>query len=117
MSSIQSALLSQPLPLSDAFGGGGYAKIKPNLNEEQKAAKDFESVFTTMLLKEMRQTLESDSLFSGDSSDIYGGLFDQFLGQHIADAGGLGLAKVVSEGLDRLKLAERTQPNPPAAKP
>jgi Rod binding domain-containing protein len=116
MSSIQNALLSQPLPLSDAFGVSS-AKVKPNLPDEQKAAKDFESVFTTMMLKEMRQTLDADSLFSGDSSDIYGGLFDQFLGQHIADAGGMGLAKVVREGLDRLRTPVQTQDKPLVVKP
>jgi len=33
----------------------------------------------------MRQTLEPDTMFPGDHGDILGGLFDLFLGQHLAD--------------------------------
>lgn len=66
-------------------------------------AREFESVFVSMLLKEMRQSLEG-GLFPGDSSDTLGGLFDMMMGQHIADStGGLGLAqsleKYLSAGL------------------
>jgi flagellar protein FlgJ len=56
-------------------------------------AKEFESTFLSMLLKEMRQTLEEDGgFFPGDTGDVQGGLFDLFLGKHLADAGGVGLA-------------------------
>lgn len=110
MSSVQSALMSQPLPLSDAFAGN-HTSAKPALNDQEKAAKDFESVFTTMLMSEMRKTLEPGSLFSEDTADVYGGLFDQFIGQHIADAGGIGLAKMVRESLG----ARAGSPQLPAA--
>jgi Rod binding domain-containing protein len=63
-------------------------------------ARQFESLFTTQILKEMRQTLEPGGLFSGDNSDIYGGLFDQYLGKHLAQAGGLGLATMIQRQLD-----------------
>ena len=56
-------------------------------------AKEMEATFLSMLLKEMRQTLEPDGgLFPGDTGDVQGGMFDLFLGQHLAAAGGFGLA-------------------------
>lgn len=110
MSSIQTALMSQPLPLSQA-SGPGFAQPTPQGAGPAKAAKDFESVFTSMLLKEMRSSLEEGSLFGEDTSDIYGGLFDQFMGQHMTDAGGLGMAKMVQEALERTAQAEHSQPN------
>lgn len=70
---------------------------KPSL---KSAAQGFESVFLTMLLKEMRQTLEPGGLFGHDSSDIYGSLFDQFMGQHLAQGKGMGLAQSLIRQLE-----------------
>jgi flagellar protein FlgJ len=58
-------------------------------------ARQFESVFMAQLVKEMRQTLEPDTLFGNDPGDVYGGIFDLFMGNHLAKAGGIGLAKVL----------------------
>jgi len=66
------------------------AHHKPSLKD---AAQGFESVFLSMLLKEMRQSLEPGSLFGNDKSDVYGGMFDQFMAQHLAQGKGIGLAQ------------------------
>jgi Rod binding domain-containing protein len=47
-------------------------------------------MFVSMLLKEMRSTLEG-GLFGEEKSDTYGALFDMHLGQHLADSGALGI--------------------------
>jgi flagellar protein FlgJ len=60
-----------------------------------QAAKDLESTFLGMLLKEMRQTLGPDGMFGQDGGDVHGGLFDLFLGQHLAQSGGVGIADYV----------------------
>jgi peptidoglycan hydrolase FlgJ len=66
---------------------------------DQKAipalARQFESVFMAQMVKEMRQTLEPGTLFGNDPGDVYGGMFDLFMGKHLAQAGGIGLAKVL----------------------
>ena len=54
-------------------------------------ARQVEGLFASLLLKEMRGNGQDGGLFSGDSSDVLGGMFDQYMGQAIADAGGLGL--------------------------
>lgn len=100
MNSLQSTMLSKPLPLSEATPNSAFRVETPS-KDPGKVSKDFESVFTSMLLKEMRNSLEPGSLFSEDTSDIYGGMFDQHLGQHMVDAGGIGLAKMVREALER----------------
>ncbi len=66
---------------------------------KQHVAKEFESVFAAMMLKEMRATLEPGTLFGSDTNDVYGGIFDLFLGQHIADSGGFGIADMVNSYL------------------
>lgn len=74
----------------------------------KEMALEFEATFMSMLLKQMRESSEGeDGFFPGDSSDIQGGLFDLYLGRHIADAGGIGLAAAVM----------RSAGPPPAATP
>lgn len=54
-------------------------------------ARQVEGLFASLLLKELRGEDREGGLFGGDSSDVLGGMFDQYMGQAIADAGGLGL--------------------------
>lgn len=114
MSSIQSALMSNPMPLAKVHGNSPF-KPKSSAQSPEKVAKDFESVFSSMVLKEMRSTLEPGSLFSGDTSDVYGGMFDQFMGQHMSESGGMGLAKMVREALEQASSSVQqtvASPNP-----
>jgi Rod binding domain-containing protein len=76
----------------------------------ERVAANFESLFVSMVLKEMRQTLEPDTLFGSDTSDAYGGLFDMYLSQHVVQAGGFGVAKMVRQYLERRK-PEGADPN------
>jgi len=50
-------------------------------------AQGFESMFTSLLIKQMRQSLQPNSMFGQDTGDVMGGLFDLYLGQHMAQAG------------------------------
>ncbi|MCR9200966.1 MAG: rod-binding protein [Planctomycetaceae bacterium] len=60
--------------------------------QEEKLLKQFESVMLSMVLKQMRQTgTGEEGLFPGDSSDTLGGMFDMYLGEHLAESGGFGL--------------------------
>ena len=59
---------------------------------QDEAAKELEGMFMSLLLKEMRQSIGSENGFAGDPSDTIGGLFDQMMGDHLAAAGGLGIA-------------------------
>ncbi|WP_437204122.1 rod-binding protein [Planctomicrobium sp. SH664] len=71
--------------------------------DPKQLATEFESVFVSMLLKQMRESStmggEGEGLFPGDSADTYGGMFDMYLGRHIAQAGGIGLAESFSGSL------------------
>jgi peptidoglycan hydrolase FlgJ len=62
-------------------------------------ARQFESVFMAQLVKEMRQTLEPGTLFGNDPGDVFGGMFDLFLGKHLAKSGGIGLASMLERYL------------------
>jgi Rod binding domain-containing protein len=70
----------------------------------ESVARGFETMFMSLLLKEMRQTLDEDTFFPGDRSDILGGLFDMFMGQHLAQAGGIGLGTLIKRQLAQYSL-------------
>src|SRR5256885_1038600 len=69
-------------------------------SDPRAAGKAMEQMFASMLIKQMRQTLDG-GLFGDDKSDVLGGLFDHFLGQHIAQAGGLGIGDMIRHQLER----------------
>src|SRR6056297_1176075 len=71
------------------------------------AAEATEAMFASMLLKEMRNTLES-GLFGNEGSDTYGQMFDMFMGQHLAESNALGIQTMI---------VEQTSPTPPASIP
>ncbi len=63
----------------------------------KEAAKQFESLFTQMLLKGMRETNKSfgDSMFSSDQTDFYQGMFDDQMAVQLSKGKGLGLADML----------------------
>ena len=66
-----------------------------NVAESKRMAKQVESMFASMLIKSMRQTLGDEGLFPGDQSDALGGLFDMYMGQQVASGGGLGISEMM----------------------
>jgi len=85
MNSISSSLPSAADP---ALFGLNVGNASPEKIED--AAKQVEGLFVSMLLKTMRETMASE-MFGGDGADVWGGMFDQTMGEHIVSAGGLGL--------------------------
>jgi Rod binding domain-containing protein len=82
----------------------------------EEVARGLESVFFSMLCKEMRDTLEPGTMFGEDPGDVFGGLFDQFLGEHLAQGGSLGIAAMVRKQLTAQNTHEQhPQQSAPAA--
>jgi len=73
-----------------------------DLNEIENAAKEFESVFLSLMLKEMRNTLDQENggLFAGEGSDTFGGMFDMYMSQHLAKSQPLGIGNAVGRALE-----------------
>lgn len=84
-----------------AFQANETANTKAELEAKNEkldsAAKEFESVFLSMMLKEMRNTLDQKDggLFGKEGSDTFGGMFDMFMGQHLAESQPLGIADAI----------------------
>ncbi|MFT7633431.1 MAG: Rod binding domain-containing protein [Mariniblastus sp.] len=131
--------------LAERFATDREPAIKPSeLSEDEfkilveretaksvEAGKDFESMFISLMLKEMRNTLENGEggLFGGEQSDTFGAMFDQFMGEHLADSSPLGIAHVITadmikrsrgatlnEAVNSAQAIEGYEKNKPAAK-
>jgi Rod binding domain-containing protein len=73
-------------------------------NDAHTVAEGFESLFASLLVKQMRQTLEPDTMFGKDNGDVLGGLFDHFMGQHLAQSGGLGIGAFVTKHMPQARV-------------
>lgn len=70
--------------------------------EIEKAAKDFEAMFVSMLIKQLRETLQ-EGLFTKETSDSFGAMFDMYMGEHLAESSPLGIGKAVSKYMEAQK--------------
>lgn len=66
---------------------------------EAKAAagKVIETMFLSILLKSMRESGLGEGLFAGDKSDSMGAMFDQYMSDHLAAQGGLGIGATFAD--------------------
>ncbi|MEM6468464.1 MAG: hypothetical protein AAF802_02760 [Planctomycetota bacterium] len=67
--------------------------------------KEFESVFLSMLLKELRQSLD-EGFFSGETSDSMGGMFDLFISKHLAESSPLGIGDMVASQVAKITMSD-----------
>jgi Rod binding domain-containing protein len=62
-------------------------------------AKKFESVFSTMLVKEMRRSLSNGFFGEGADGDIYSGWLDEHVGQALADRDALHMREMIERSV------------------
>jgi flagellar protein FlgJ len=70
----------------------------------KEAARQFESLFTQMLLKSMREANKSfgeDSLFGSDQGEMYQDMFDDQIAMQLSKGKGLGLAEMLVKQLQQ----------------
>ncbi len=103
ISGIQNLTNSMPQGVSGLINqvGSSDAVKKMSSAQVKEAADQFEAVFTSLLLKQLRSTIsEEGGLFQGDSSDSYGAMFDMFLGEQMSKNRSLGVGDMVEEYLN-----------------
>jgi flagellar protein FlgJ len=68
----------------------------------RKVAQQFESMFTRMMLKSMRDAVGKDPIFDSDQEQTYQGMYDDQLALQLSKGRGLGLADMLVRQLQRL---------------
>lgn len=71
-----------------------------------KVARQFESIFTHMMIKSMRQASLGNELFSSNDTQTYRDMFDQQIAQAMSQGKGLGIAEAM------LRQLQPQQPKP-----
>lgn len=90
---------------ADATGIASGLKRDATKQNLDKAAQQFEAVFTGMMLKAMRAPKLAETLFDTKASETFRDMSDQKVVQSMAEHTPLGIGKAMSEFL------ARSQPN------
>ena len=102
---IQNSLMTAKAA-NDAVGASELGNLESlaTQGKESEAAQAFESLFASMLVKEMRSSVDGGFFGEGPGAETYGEWFDKEMGASIAADGGLGLAGVlkVQLGIERV---------------
>ena len=82
----------------------GLAELKHQAREDQagataKVARQFESLFVQMMVKQMRQASFGGGIFDSDRTRFYQDMYDQQLAVHLSEQGGIGLSEVMNRQL------------------
>lgn len=72
----------------------------------EKAGRQFEAVFTQMMLKSMRSTHLAEGLFDSKAGDTFRDMQDQKLAQTMADTHPIGIGKALVDFLAKSQPAE-----------
>jgi Rod binding domain-containing protein len=89
------------------------AQLTGRLNPAQQAkldaaARDFEAVYISEMIKPMFDTVKTDKLFGGGKAeDTFKSFLMQQYGRKIAEAGGIGLAQAVKAEMIRMQETAR----------
>lgn len=76
----------------------------------EKVAKQFESMFIQMMLKNMRSASLGDDIFGSEQMDFYRDMYDQQLALHMSSQKGLGLASTLLQQLSPYAKQKQAEP-------
>jgi peptidoglycan hydrolase FlgJ len=86
---------------------GGLAALKKSVRSNdpdalRQVAKQYESLFTRMMIKSMRDAVGKDPIFGSDQAESYQGMYDDQLSIELSKGKGLGLADMLVQQMQRL---------------
>src|SRR5882757_1455299 len=98
----------------------GLSKLKraAGANDPQAiraVAEQFESMFTRMMLKSMRDAVGPDPMFGSNQEQMYQGMADDQLSVQLSKGKGLGLADMLVRQLQKMGVAGADQAGSTAA--
>jgi Rod binding domain-containing protein len=107
-------LATRNIPRTASAAGAAASPGSHRVNTQQTTphavGRAFEGMFASLLVKQMRQGLDGKTMFGNDKSDALGGLFDHFLGEHMASNGGLGIGAMIRRQLESRSATHGNQP-------
>lgn len=77
-----------------------------------ETARQFEALFATLLVREMRRAVPGGLFGKGAGADVFEGWFDDHVGQSLATREALGIGQMVRTSILRAQAAAANQPQP-----
>jgi len=102
---VQAAALARP----DALAQATAASERARAGEIDDAAKRFEELLATMLVREMRRGVEQGFFGEGAGADVFEGWLDEHLGRSLARDDVFDLAQAVRLSLGGASQAPKAQ--------
>jgi flagellar protein FlgJ len=101
-------ILGTRIPGSDIerIKSAGTARSGPE--DMKRVAREMESIFINLLLREMRKTVPKGPLNSGFVGDVYTAMADREMSKALAQRG-IGLAKMIHENMARNQYAPHAE--------
>jgi murein DD-endopeptidase MepM/ murein hydrolase activator NlpD len=93
--SAQAELQSAQQRLQNLQEAGG------NREELKQASQNFEALFIKKLWQQMRKTLPEDGMLRSGMQEKYLSMFDQEFSRKMAEAGGIGLSRMIMNSLEQ----------------
>jgi len=108
----------QPTPAAQAAGAVRAAE-KNSDPRLKKAVQEFEALFLTQMLQEMRKTVPEGGLFEHSGQDrMYESMMDEQLGYQLAQGRGMGLSQALyrqllrsADAVPAVKVDQAAQPD------
>jgi Rod binding domain-containing protein len=114
MDGIQHSLAAQTVRSAENGDLARMTRVRDaaGRGDTDKAAKMFEELLATMLVREMRRGLGEGFFGGGAGSDVYEGWLDEHVGRSLSSDGSLDLAQAIRRSLEvkAASAAEERQP-------
>ena len=113
-----SAPLVDPSQLAAAGNLSGLKQAAAHGSPQalREAARQFESLFTSMMLKSMREASFKDPIFGSDQADLYQEMYDDQVAAEMSKGKGLGLADMLVQQLRRAGIGGTDASSTPSTK-
>jgi Rod binding domain-containing protein len=104
---MQIELTKPQLPTFSSAGEARLAQAKraAERGDTRETAKQFETLFGALLVRELRRSMPQGMFGSGAGADVYEGWFDEHLGNALAERDSLGIARMIESTLARAQAA------------
>lgn len=103
------------LPALPGLGDAGLGETRRALEgrDPKESARQFETLFATMLVRELRRAMPKGMFGDGAGADVYEGWFDEHLGQTLGERDALGISALVRTSLERKLEAQASEEQQP----
>lgn len=82
------------------------------MQELEKVTREFESIFLSYMMKQMRKTIPEDALFGNSiAKDIFYDMYNDVISRELSKAGGIGLATILYNQLVKIEEAKNNEIN------